>query len=289
MNRRRYAMATILLTAVVGLLPGAISPGTLAVAGAPRLAWSVTIDGQDTGKFDSGRPLQLNPQTSLQMSVHIDNSTARPVSVRNVRLQGRVLGLTFFSYTTRVDMQVAPGAQEERDYSVDLLDLDRQATGLIPSSVLLLDPAGHLVAARSFTVDVRGSWTAVYGLFGLAVTAITVLLLASTLRALFLGRMHPNRWRRAMSFAAPGLGVGFVLTFALSAFRLLVPWPTLWTSLILMGGAVGFAAGYLSPTPELPGSEADFGGDRSAGSGSPGMLSRLFGRSDRPADPVNTP
>jgi hypothetical protein len=55
-----------------------------------------------------------------------------------------------------------------------------------------------------------------------------------------------------MTFAGPGLGVGFVLTFTLSALRLLVASPAAWTLLILLGGIAGFAAGYFSPTPEGP-------------------------------------
>ena len=52
--------------------------------------------------------------------------------------------------------------------------------------------------------------------------------------------------------AAPGLGLGFVLTFSLSVLRIASPEGTLWAILLLVGAAVGFAAGYLSPNPEEP-------------------------------------
>ena len=50
--------------------------------------------------------------------------------------------------------------------------------------------------------------------------------------------------------AAPGLGLGFVLTFSLSVLRIASPQGRLWAILLLVGAAVGFAAGYLSPNPD---------------------------------------
>ena len=47
----------------------------------------------------------------------------------------------------------------------------------------------------------------------------------------------------------PGLGVGLTITFTLSALRILAPSATVWLPLFLVGGAVGFVLGYLTPAP----------------------------------------
>jgi len=219
-------------------------------AESPRLSWSVNVNGQDVRGVDANAPLRLSPQTPATVGVRITNLGSEPVRVRSVRLEGRVLGLAFYSYTTRVDLQAAPGASDERRFTVDLLELDGQATGLIPSRVALLDDDGNRIASDGFAVDVRGSLRSVYGVFGLAVAAITLLLLVSALWRLLTGRLHPNRWRRGMTWCAPGLGAGFTLTFTLSALRLMVPSAGAWALLLLVGGAIGFAAGYLTPTPD---------------------------------------
>jgi hypothetical protein len=245
-----FGIRVINVLAVVGLLAVLTAHCTEAVAAGPGVSWSATVDGRDVGDYDSNHALQLSPQAEARIAVRVKNLGRTPLKVRFVLFEGRVLGLAFFSYTTRVDLQAAPGAIDERAFSIDLLNLDGQATGLIPARVVLLDPQGRAVGSRSLTVDVRGSLRSVYGTFALAVAAATLLLLASALWGLGTGRSHPNRWRRAMTFAGPGLGVGFVLTFTLSALRLLVASPTAWTLLILLGGITGFVAGYFSPTPE---------------------------------------
>ncbi len=248
-RRGRVALLMLLslLTGSVALVAAAPSAGA---AAAPSLSWAVSVDGRDVGTVDPNTPLRLTPQTSPTVVVKVTNLGSAPAQVRAVRIEGRVLGLAFYSYTSRVDMQIAPGAVEERRFPIDLLDLDGQATGLIPSRAALLDHDGHPMVSRSFAVDVRGSLLSVYGTFGLAVAAITVLLLISALWRLLTGRLHLNRWRRGMTWAAPGLGAGFTLTFTLSALRLMLPSGTLWALLILVGGAVGFLAGYLTPTPD---------------------------------------
>jgi hypothetical protein len=242
------------LTATAAMVP--VAPGASA-APSSRLSWSMTVNGRDVSSADANTPLRLSPRTPADVVVKVANLGSAPVGVRSVRLEGRVLGLAFYSYTTRVDMQVAPGASDERRFAIDLLGLDGQATGLIPSQAVLLDTNGHRIDSHSLAVDVRGSLRSVYGTFGLAVAAITLLLLISALWRLLTGRLNHNRWRRAMTFAAPGLGAGFTLTFTLSALRLMVPAAGMWALLILVGGAIGFILGYLTPTPERAGRDAE--------------------------------
>jgi hypothetical protein len=142
-------------------------------------------------------------------------------------------------------------------YTLNLRDLDGEATGTIPASLILLDAENDDIGRIAFPVEIDGSMRSVYGLFGLAVAGITLVLLVSALWRLSTGRLPLNRWRRAMTFAAPGLGVGFVLTFTLSALNLVVASAGAWLLTLALGGGIGFVAGYLTPTPDRPSAPGD--------------------------------
>ncbi len=244
---RRLACWVVLLyvvTAVLGAAPARAEPLPDGVA------WTVTVDGRSTETADAQNPLPLDPARPLPVVVRIENPSPVPVEARYVRLEGQVLGMAFFVFTTRVDLAALPGGRDERDFSVDLLDLGQQARGLIPAQVLLLDGRGDPIAAKPLVVDVKGSVVSVYGTFGLAVGAITAVLVATTLWRLATNTLPRNRWRRAVLMAAPGVGIGFVLTFTLSVLRFAAPVGALWAALLLLGAGGGFLAGYFSPTPD---------------------------------------
>jgi hypothetical protein len=236
------AVATSLVLGAAG--PAAAEPLPKGVT------WTAVINDRSIDRSDD--PVILEPGEPAQVSVVVQNRTGKPVTVQYVRMAGAFLGLDFYVYTTFVARKVAGGATEEIEFDVDLLDLGDQATGLLPSQMVLLDPKGDELSAKEFQADVRGKLTSVYGLFGLAVGALTLLLLAGALWRLATGRLHPNRWRRGLTMAAPGLGIGFFLTFSLSALHVASPRASLWSTLVLLGGVIGFAAGYLSPNPQGP-------------------------------------
>lgn len=236
------------LICLAALLLGSVVPAAAADLTA-QTPWTATLGGQNVESTSGGNPIVLDASGPVEVTLRVENRSGATVAVPFVRLQGTVLGLTFYAYTTRIDMEVPPRRAEERTFQLDLLDLGSQASGLIPSRISLLDQHGNVMSAKDMTVDVRGRLGSVYGLFGLAIAALTLLLLGVVLWRLATGRMSPNRWRRGLAVAAPGLGLGFVLTFSLSALRVTSPEPQLWSALLLGGMLIGFAAGYLSPTP----------------------------------------
>lgn len=213
----------------------------LALAGPVRAAGSglelkETVAGRALS--DSGRrdPIVLRAATEAVVSIQVTNHTGRPVEVRSVRLDARVLGLAFVSYTTRVDLTLAPGDTGTRVFSLDLGDLRGQALGLMNARLSLLAPDRSVLASDSGTVDVRGSLLSVYGVFGLSVAALTLLLLArivSRARRRLLGN---RAVLRALGCVLPGLGLGLSVTFVLGLLRVLAPTPT--TSVLLMAGGV---------------------------------------------------
>lgn len=211
---------------------------------------AVTVEGRDAATMDANEPLVLEADEPIEVSVRVDNPGDEALLVRSVRLRSTVVGLTFVAYETRVDMEVPAGESAERTFRLDLLGLNGQAIGLLPAAVELLDAQRDQITAVPITVDVQGSYASVYGGFALAVAAITALVLARNLTRLASGRLPANRWTRAVHFGAPGIGVGLVATFTVSALRVFSPEAAVWGPLLAGFGAAFFVWGYLTPAPE---------------------------------------
>jgi hypothetical protein len=246
-GRRGNRTATVLAAATVVLLPVALAGPTGAANGVEVHA---TVDNQDLGNASPHRPARLQDDHPAVMNVRVANSSANDVLVRSVRLRGRVIGLTMFSYEARVDLRVAPATTEEVTYEIELVDLSRQAVGFIPARVELLDAKRHVLATQLFESDVAGSARSVYGLFGVIVAGITIVLFVSGLARLAAHRLPSNRWKRAVRFGVVGLGFGLTVTFTSSAFGILFPSPGLWVTLLLLGGGGMLLFGYLTPSPD---------------------------------------
>jgi hypothetical protein len=208
------------------------------------------IDGRPVGDSTEREPIQLRPQEPASLDLRVTNAGTAPVQVRTVRLQGEVMGLTFFAYDTSVSFTVAPGTTEDRSFALDLVGLKGQATGLIRGSVAVLDGTRRTLTSERMIVDVRGSLWSVYGMFGLAVIVLTVLSLGGALLALARHQLPENRWRRGLRFLTPGLGLGLFAVFTLSALRVLVPRPGVWIPILLVTGGGALLAGYLTPSPD---------------------------------------
>jgi len=239
----------------LGLLGAAAAVLLAVVLSAPAHAASsvdmtARLNGVDVGKPTETHPIRLDPKEPATLELTITNNGDQAITVRTVRIDGRVLGLTFFAYDTTINTKVDAHQTEARSYALDLTGLDGQATGLIPSRVELLDSGRHVIADRSGVIDVRGSLKSVYGFFGFAVLLVTAVSIAGSLLALARGRLHPNRWRRALRFLAAGVGVGLVLVFSLSAFRAFAPLPSRWIPCVLGASVLFFVIGYLTPTPD---------------------------------------
>lgn len=243
-GRTRAAAVGVALLAVFSV---ATCPPGLAAEG---VALTARIDGRGVGEATESRPVRLSPTRPADVALQVTNGGSAPIVVRTVRLEGTVMGLAFFAYETTTELVVEPGAREDLAYSLDLGDLRGQATGLVVGSVTLLDEKREALASQRTVYDVRGSLRSVYGVFGLVVTGLTVVSFAAALIALARHRLPENRFRRALRFVTPGLGLGLTLVFALSATRVFVPRPGRWIPILLICAVAGFATGYLTPSPE---------------------------------------
>ncbi len=218
------------------------SPASAADGG---LGLSVTIDGRPI----DNATVAIDPAKQIELKVTATNSGARTVKVRNMRVSGVALALTFFAHDTTAPFEVPAHSRVTRTYTLDLADLSGQAIGLLPSTVELLDAQRNSLGEATTVADVRGSIWSVYGAFGLAMLALTVLTWLTALLALARHRLPPNRWRRGLRFLPAGFGTGLVAVVSLSVLRLVPPEPEIEIPVVVGAAVIAFLLGYLTPHP----------------------------------------
>jgi hypothetical protein len=250
MSRRTWragALAAVLLLTVVGVL----APIEVGAADGD-VTINATIDGRDVANADDGDPIRLDPQRSPNVVVRVTNGRSQPLPVHSVRVEARAFGLPFVSLESRVDRTVAPGATEEIRFPLETAGLGSQATGLLHTTMTLLDDHRSAVADTDFVADVRGSLWSIEGVFGLTALLFTMVSMTLGLLDVARRRVSSNRWWRALRFAVPGLTFAVAVTFGLAALRLASPRGLVWIPLVVGCGIGGFVAGWFTPgaTPE---------------------------------------
>ena len=239
---RWSVLAALTMLATVGL------PVSLADAdGGVSLA--ATVNGQPAITSSDAHPAQLYSNRFATLQITVSNSGNSTVSVSSVRLEGDVLSLPLFSYNTAADLVVPPGQTRSLTFPISLSGIGSQATGLVVSSISLFSANGAELVSQQLVTKVHGSLDSIYGLFGLAVLALTVSSLGLALLAMARHTLSQNRWLRAMRFLIPGFGIGLILTFTLAAFGVFTAGPGHWLPLLILASAAGFAVGYLTPAP----------------------------------------
>lgn len=257
MNRHRtsapaaLALGAALLATALATVAAAAPAGAATTGSAVKtVEWQAQIDGHDVARADGNDPIELRAGQEARVSVSVTNRSPRPLSIRSVRLQGRVLGMAFFTFSTRIDLDVPAGATADRVIQLDLSDLGEQAVGLIPAQLALIGSDRSLIDERNLATQIDGSLASAYGIFGLAVAAITLVLLIGLGLEIARHRLPYNRWRRAVRFLSPGLGIGLTATFTVSATGVLLPGAEVWVPLVLGCGLAAFVIGYLTPRPD---------------------------------------
>ncbi|WP_225727004.1 MULTISPECIES: hypothetical protein [unclassified Nocardia] len=246
-----YVIRIALLLCAFGLFAGSGGMARAVPATASGgIGIVATIDDREISGATSDAPVRLNPDSAVRLTVMVANGTGSPIVVHRVDLAGHVLGLTFFSYSTAVELTIPAGKSDTLRYSLDLTGLRGQATGLIGAKLTVVGTDGATIATVPTVTDVRGSVWSVYGLFGVALSVLTALAIADAALSIARHRLGANRWQRGLRLLAPGIGIGLVFGFTASVLRWWVPQTELW--LAVGGGcaAMAFLLGYCSPTPE---------------------------------------
>ena len=90
-----------ILGVALALLTLAVPAGTTAGASG-SVSMSARINGTSAATSTQQNPVNLSPDHPATVSLRVTNSTGSPVTIRTVRIEGSVIGLTFFSYDTSV-------------------------------------------------------------------------------------------------------------------------------------------------------------------------------------------
>ncbi|MDQ1428995.1 MAG: hypothetical protein QOK39_2471 [Acidimicrobiaceae bacterium] len=242
MTFRRLSGATLAMGVVMVLT---ISP---AAAKSP-VSLQARLDGAAAAGSKDSHPVSLSAR-STPIDLTVTNGGTSPVVVHTVRLSSSVLGVNFFTYETEVEISVAPGATENRQFTLDLSALKGQATGLLPASISLLDAHRQQVAAQPVTVDVHGSNLSVYSIFGVVLLLLTVAGVVGALLALMRHTLSANRFLRGIRFLIPGIGIGLVVVIGFSLFSVFSPRLSRWGPIVVITALAMFAVGYFTPTPD---------------------------------------
>jgi hypothetical protein len=235
-----------LLTLVLGAVLLVVL-ATPASAADDDIGFVADINGQDLATADD--PIELDPSEPAVVHVEVTNGTADPVAVRDIVLEGVVMGIPFLAYDIDVNLDVAPGDTEEINYEIPLRGIADQAKGLLPATLSIHDAEGDQLGSVDFTVDVKGSSGSLFAKFGWFLLAITVVSFGINLWLVLRRRLPPNRITRGLRFAITGIGIGLTLTVTLAILGLVTPTPGAWLPMVLIPTLAAFVLGYVSPGP----------------------------------------
>ena len=87
---------------------------------AKGIGLSARINDVPVESTSDARPLPLQPRRNVEMIVTVTNRGSAAVEVHDVRLEGTVIGLTFFRYDTAVFVPLPPGQTESRHIQLDV-------------------------------------------------------------------------------------------------------------------------------------------------------------------------
>lgn len=195
----------------------------------------------------------------IRIVLRTTNTGPTEQEVSGLRFEGKVMGVPVFRCDVIAPHLVPPGQTVERTLEIEPACLKDQATGLIPSSLLVFGPARDPLARFALVLDVKGSLKTIYGLTGIFIVSITLVALAALLAALVRQRLPRNRFARALRFTTVGAGIGLSLVFILAAAAVLVPNAENWIPVVAVPTVLLTVGGYLTPTPQrevVPASQA---------------------------------
>ncbi|MFV0317420.1 MAG: hypothetical protein ACK5O2_10745 [Microthrixaceae bacterium] len=250
------------IRAVAGILIGALTIGIAwgTPAGAQQsddVEVSATVNGRPVEGAGSNDPVKLQPLDVTDAEIEVTNTTDEDVTVKRARLFGKAFGLTFVAYDAVVQVPVPAGETAIIEIPIEFVDLERQATGLLPGGFALYDDDRQVIGQQDFVIDVRGSATSALGLFGIFIAVATVIGLIGIYLGIKRRTLEPRRPRRAVRFAFVGLGMGLTAVVALAVFRVVAPTPIVWIPLTLLPLIGGALLGFLSPGPLRIDDESD--------------------------------
>lgn len=238
-------MRKVLVVVGFGLL---MLTGCGAAAG-DDLAIEVSLDSQPLSESSRSNPIMLERGDTADLQLALTNNGEETVTVEHILLEGEVVDMAFLSYDTAVQESIDPGTSRELAVPVDFFDLGGQANGLLAGQVNVFDAERNSLGAQEAIFDVRGGVWSTLTSFNLLLAFGFVASLLWNLRTMSRRNLPRNRFARGLRFSYTGLAGGLAISVAFSLLRL---WPlgtATWLTVTIIGGLVGFGAGYLAPGP----------------------------------------
>lgn len=202
---------------------------------------------RDLGSGTAESPIELRPEQVTKLSVDLTNTTAYPVTVGHVRLEGELLDLIFLTYDTGVHTTIAPGQTKTVAFDIDFFDLRGQAHGLLRGKVGLYSTDREPLGAIPIVIDGRGGPWATTVTFNLVLLAVAVASFGWNLYRLGQRLLPSHRFARGLRFLHSGAAAGLTVSAASSTLRI---WPlgtTGWVSITVLMALFAFGLGYLGP------------------------------------------
>lgn len=206
-------------------------------------------------------PIELRPDQVTRLSLELTNTSADPVTVGHVRLEGELLDLIFLTYDTGVHAEIGPGQTRTVGFYIDFFDLEGQAHGLLRGKVSLYGDDREPLGAIPVVLDGRGGPWATMVTFNLVLLAVAAASFGWNLYRLGQRKLPSHRFARGLRFLHSGAAAGLTVSAASSTLRI---WPlgTIgWASITVLMALFAFALGYLGPGSD----DADTTDDAAAG------------------------
>ncbi|MEZ5238909.1 MAG: hypothetical protein R2716_08140 [Microthrixaceae bacterium] len=243
MQTRRIPFRRVLGVVAVAACAGLLWSAPAGAQDDDPLQVSATVNGRDVEGAGSNDPVELQPLEVTDAEIEVTNNTGSDITVKRARLFGKAFGLTFVAYDAVVEVPVPAESSAIIEIPIEFVDLERQATGLLPGGFALYDSNREVVGQQDFVIDVRGSATSALGLFGIFITVATIIGLVGIYLGVKRRTLEPKRWRRAVRFAFVGLGMGLTAVVALAVFRVVAPTPIVWIPLTILPTVGGASSG----------------------------------------------
>ena len=135
----------------VGVIFSAVAAATAAVS------LNASINGTNLAHATEAAPVPVVPGRPITIAFVVHNGTSRPIAVGSVDLEGRVAGLTFFSFDTLVRFAVPPEESKSLAYLLDTTSLKAKQQASSRRHRRYRPLLGQLIVSEAFVSNIKGS------------------------------------------------------------------------------------------------------------------------------------
>jgi hypothetical protein len=241
-------ISALALIALSGVSIGATGAAADSSSAPTRLkVTAASIGGRSLLLPTRDNPIVLNPKVKQQLSMTVENDGTDAVTVRYLRLTGRIMGVHFVRYQAEANLVVPAGTTRTISVLGDFFDVDGRSTGYMSATMQVVDEQRALLASTPFVADVSGKVVSSEGWLLLEVAVFGVVSLVEIVLGLRRRRLPRNRFVRAILFTLTAASIVISLTVAAATARVALFGASSWVPALLLASGIGFVLGYLSP------------------------------------------